>query len=456
MLRTCAVVLAAAGMLQADSVFLQQVIALAANAPPEYAVDAILRAAGREPVRKELSANLFDLASSATLPVGRKPYSIFNSTTAAISLDRLSLQARVVRNLASVDPKLARELFLRMSLPEAARPGCGAEYLEDASSYADALDAVVSGTFTPAERARGKHVELYREYLDRVNTPSALPRFKISASGEQREAIAYSFAAALDRLNVTDRVFTATLNAVSAAVLEGHDSNAGSPAALELAAAWKRYLVRHLTGTRCVTSVNAPDHRSLAQAIVDAFNGRLASKDDARASAIDLASLKPGHVETTKKPAAGAETERLLADWRSLMFDAGGRALPDTGKDNPAWLDSFDAFVRRIAETSKPPEEEESTFFLRKGNAFTLALLASPSAARSRLMDEFIAFLRNASLRSTDPPTWLSIATSPLDRLEWNARRELLAAYEKSGDAVLGLYAFLHANLNGAAQGPGI
>lgn len=456
MLRSCAVVLLAAGIVQADSAFMQQVLGLAANAPPEYATDAVLTAASRDPLRKEIYADLFELASRAALPVGRKPYSILQSTGATFRLDRLSLQSRIVRALSGVDPKLARELFLRMTLPAPARPGCSAEYIEDASPYAGALEAVVAATFTAAERARAKHVELYREYLDRVNTPSALPRFKIAAARDQQEAIAYSFAGALDRLNVTDRVFTATINTVNAAVLEGHHLNSGSAAALELAAAWKRYLVRHLTGARCETSVNAPDHRSLLQAIVDTFNGRLSSKDDARAAPIDLASLKADHVENANKPAGGAETERWLADWRSLMFDAGGRALPEAGKDNPVWLDSFNAFVSRIAEAAKLPEEEDSTFFLRKGNAFTLALLAAPSAARPGLTDEFTTFLQNASVRSTDPATWLSIATSPLDRLDGNARRQLVVAYEKSGDPVLSVYALLHANPSGASSGPAI
>ena len=113
---------------------LDALVQLANACPPEFAADALLRIAAVPSVDKKLRANLIDqafhLAAAAQLPYRRNlPKQQPDTVTAMqadaykLNLDTLSLEARAVTEMAAIDPKAARELFLAIPIPEPACDG---------------------------------------------------------------------------------------------------------------------------------------------------------------------------------------------------------------------------------------------------------------------------------------------------------------------------------------------
>jgi hypothetical protein len=75
-----------------------------------------------------------------------------------------------------------------------------------------------------------------------------------------------------------------------------------------------------------------------------------------------------------------------------------------------------------------------------------LVELIPPSPERDKALEEFIGFIANSNLQGQDPVSWYMPAHAMLERVRNSNTGEpvkVLAAFEKSGNSVLCLYAAL-------------
>src|SRR5258706_7671211 len=146
------------------------IVELARGAPAEFFADAVVRViqAGKIPQRDaqvELLEEAFSVAAGAKEPLrliglpGTPPDTreIYRSLAAGSGLDALSLQARIVKELLTLDRAKARELFERMPRPKLDPRPCADPLIANVSAYYDAAAAIAQSAFTDREKESELH-----------------------------------------------------------------------------------------------------------------------------------------------------------------------------------------------------------------------------------------------------------------------------------------------------------
>ena len=243
--------------------------------PPQFKADVLIRIADSGKIRSrrtvsDLLEEAFYAADGAeervTLDLagagraGMRDY--IRARTFAAGLDRLTLQSRVLRLLAVVDLKKARELAgaLDLHLP-ALKCEDPLVYNVDnvykhLTVYASALPDV--DRFT-----------LIQRYITTMTSPAQVDPMaqllvSVSMPRDQRILLAQSFAAELARMGDDDRTFTATterekLPAHIKDFIEQLRREAYDPGAV--VTAFRTYLVKRFTARRCADGFDEPDLR---------------------------------------------------------------------------------------------------------------------------------------------------------------------------------------------------
>jgi truncated hemoglobin YjbI len=142
------------------------------------------------------------------------------------------------------------------------------------------------------------------------------------------------------------------------------------------------------------------------------------------------------------------DAKRLLTDAKALRFAPGGaRMLSDDERTTPEWQRQLTDFLKEVAEWDASAEKSEADYYQQKCIVYeALMELIPPGAERDKALEEFIAFIGNSNLQSSDPVSWFLPAQSMLQRVRNSNNGEpakVLAAFEKSGNPVLCLYALL-------------
>lgn len=142
-------------------------IEAAGTLQPELKADAWIKIASAGLPRKRATELLvgafraarsakYDVAMFATLPAARRADSSLGNWTTALSagLDRLSLQSRAVSTLASIDSKLASEMFLQIAMPSLARRSANDPLVPSFRYWHAGASAVLRTEITPEEKER--------------------------------------------------------------------------------------------------------------------------------------------------------------------------------------------------------------------------------------------------------------------------------------------------------------
>lgn len=248
---------------------LEEIIGLARALPPEFSADLLLEAANRLGSRhrvkvRALLEDAFVLAERAREPLPRRaiptagPAERLLEEAFSKGLDRLSLQARAVRQMYGLDARLGAEYFARLPAPPAGPHSCADRMVWDSSPYwetaAQLKQTRLRGIVSPVEI--GPAVKAMMA-LKLANTPAA--------------------AALLDdvaRLGGDDRAFTATLRTAprdleTLAIETARAGGDPAPVLRTLAG----YLAHHLTGRRCADTLESS--RTAASSFAWYYNDRL-------------------------------------------------------------------------------------------------------------------------------------------------------------------------------------
>lgn len=432
---------------------LTQIVELAQSAPAEFAARALLRVAQSANVRdktwkRELLDQAFQTAASARNPVRRHIRPGMNpdgsrerriGEAANLGLDRLTLQTEALRAMLAVNPRQARELFLAIPQPVPARLRCEDALVEDPSVYFAAATAIAATAFTPEERKRDDVALFLNERVQRIASPVELaPAIRmISASSSRMTAAQYkllisSLAAALQRMEGDDRSFSSALPAISKEMA----SLTGS----ELAEAYRQFLVRNLTGSRCADS----DFGETVRTAVADFNSRIS----AGLAPLKLEDIKPSKIDakaTLTYPNRKAEEDLLHAKLMPLQFGQGHAALTDEQKSTPEWREQLSDLLHDIEGIEPANGESDALFYYRKGAALDALLIVTPRGeTRDRILQEYIAFLKASNLQQESLIEWFSMVESLADdtrSMNAGEYKKMLDAFETSGHTVLSLYA---------------
>jgi hypothetical protein len=440
---------------------LTEIIELAQSAPAEFSARALLRVANSPRLRdktwkREILEQAFQNASAARNPIRKQimdgpstagSRTAMTSQAAALGLDRLTLQTKVVTAMLGIDPRRARELFLSIPQPRPSRLHCEDALLDDPSSYYATATAVAAQAFPLDERKRDEPILFLNERIQNITSPVEIsPAAALISHSKttpaQLKLLVSSLAAALQRMEGDDRTFAGSLPSIVRAIPDLADvartNNAGAEILTE---AYRQFLLRNLNGARCAESTEQWQQDAVASA-VSSFNSRMSSEANARLKQEDLKASKVEGKANLDRVFPSGEEQRLRNQLKTLMFGQGQSGLKDEEKNTEEWRDQFSALLREIEDLKPGTGESEALFFFRKGGALSAALSAAPPGAiRDAVMQQYIAFLRSSNFQQESLTEWFGAVQALAESMNGDAHMKLLDALESSGHNVLSLYA---------------
>jgi hypothetical protein len=435
-------------------------------APPELAADVLIRLAESGKVsdkesRTEWLERAFHLAGSAKFA---QPRSVGRSITtdsdagdmhAALQsgLDTLSLQSRVIRAILPLDRTKAMDLF--QSVPPLQIPAlsCKDAIAYSAAPYYDMVRAVYEHGFSAEERKDEKHLDLLRNVVGRMASPSELaPAANLIKQLHLEAELLGRYAGALRQMQADDRSFDFAGNLT---VFQNY----------AFMQALRVYLVRHLSGKRCADNT---DNRQL-----NVFNTAM------RAFEYDKGDLAP-ITDEESKPAktegrmelfsywGTPRTKKLLMDLKQLRFGtenqqaennkkprrADGRTqfLTEEQRSDPAWEASVREFLHDVERWSKDHEEAEANYFHMGAQIYAVLIELIPARdLRGEILRSYISFLRQSPLARDNPPAWF-LQVKRLINFGGDVEPErtwIHGEIKASGDLVMNLYVDLEALRSG-------
>lgn len=449
-----------------------KVIDFAESAPPEFSAHFLLQVATSPQLhdrvwQKELLEEAFERGSFAREPVRRRRFrdgdlfDVARTRAEKISrgfdevLDRLSLQSLAVKAMLPLDRARAIDMFQSITYPRLEVKQCGEALIDDVSAYYGALGQIVDSGFSSGQRREGRHVALLNHAMGGVDSavelaPVAEVLSTAALSMEEKESIAGSFALALERVRYDDRSFTASLSLVNKhlhQLVQTLRTSGVVPDAI--IAAYRKYLVANLTGSRCADNAEQPDvaGKEALGRVVDAFNKDLASATNPSLAPLNAAEIKPGKIggRAETEPFIDPADEEVLGRFIEFLLLRTDDKPAGEDKNTVRWRSQFDDFMRQIEEIKPGAGEPEYRYFYRKASALTALLEAAPTGSgRDKLLRQLVAFLSSSNMRQESAIEWygqVAETASAIGEHGSEEYQEFLRELEQSGNSLLALYA---------------
>ena len=413
-------------------------VELSHGAPPEFAADALLRIVetGNSDARKidrdmrrDLIEQAFQLASTAKFSIRMHGVagtmvdtrSGFLSKAYDLKLDSLSLQGRAVRDMLAVDAPKGRELFLEIPRPTLAPLTCQDALVYDVSDYYLTIGAVFHSAFTVAERKKEEDLNFLLDYLGLVSSPAQLAPAaglikSAAGSAQQAEILWAKFNGLLEAMQPDDRSFVASLDEIGQAI---------GPANRE---SFEKYKQK---------SKGCPD--------------------DARPGVtLDLSQgqVHAGSTPQIERYWQSAPAKQLLEAGQRLRFTADGKMLSEAQRSTREWQQQLTDYLSQLADWTADQEKSEADYYHEKCVIYeALVELIPAGPLRDKMMQAYVDFVGNSNLEQQSPVEWFMHVHSMLERARDTGGEpvKLLAAFERSGNPVLGLYAAEEKTFTGSA-----
>jgi len=451
---------------------LASVLDQARNAPPEFASDALIRIAALDTLEKakriELLADAFERASQAQQPLRRESAIVrvgaaanFLNRAYRLEMDGLSLRLRAVDAMLALDSHKAKELFLR--IPPLAIPDvtCEEFLVYNVSRYYDVLGKIARQSFTAREIARNEPLLFLEQHLSSLKSPAQIaPAAQLIAEASLKDAdfqaLASAFAGSLGKVMGDDRSFTYFAAATGPAIAQVVSLlNKRKLNSVPLIDAYRLYLVSHLTAARCADD-------DLVGTGVNAFaidGGRSGEAVGGEAAAyfnreLRLPPVQPlTETDATPSKVEGAATglsvcrdsgcKAMASQFRELIFDNVGRALPLSAHDTLEWQHQLQQFLTALAGWKPSSDAGIDQYFREQCDYYNGLLAAIPSGpTRVQVLLAWLEFLHWSRTQVENRVEWflpvsVMIARVTVDVGGLGKVREEL---QKSGDPVIALY----------------
>lgn len=406
----------------------QPVVDLARSAAPEVFADAIVRLirAGRIPQREaqiELLQDAFAVASGAAEPIRlialpttpTDTREIYRSRSGDLGLDTLSLQSRILKELLTVDPARARQLFSAIPRPVLDARPCQDPFIADASAYYEIAAGIAQSGFSGDEKKQAAHIQFLAAILSGIRSPNELAPFLHSLASVALDPAGWALlgAAFVEKLNTIApdyRPFAMSFEPLAEGdfrTFEQVSQIAG------LHDAFRKYAVAQLTAPRCTPDLS-----------VDTSDLSLTSEET-------NPSKRNGSVQ-----AAGAYFSsgdgRLIGEKLTTLQSL---------RQNPDFRAAFADFLRDY-QSWQPSGNGADVLHQRATVLGALLQILPPGDDRARVLNLCASMLASSNAQKEAPAEWI-----------WQVRRlgetagadapTLFALYRSSGDAALSVYGYL-------------
>jgi hypothetical protein len=460
----------------------QPIIDLASAAavlPPELAADGLIQLAHSEaPSDKKLAVawleDAFRLAKQATFPyrvVTLSGIAATSDSTAGIvqlslepGLDALSLRSRSIREMLRFDRQKAREMFDEITSVVPPPLTCTSATGFSLSLYYTTALAIERDGFSPMERSRGLVQDFVRGLVSRIGSPFQLLPLQqtlVLEASHARDAdeVLTSYAIAVGNLRTDDRSFTATTTPALFQSL--HElvaacrSRGASPA--PMLNAFRQYFERQLAQEQCRDNLSAGTDQSILR-VVQSLNDLLAAFTPDQ-PAVRLDNTRPAQPSDKADITLfwdSPSTKQLLARLRHLRFGDGESGAVSTSRlkdgrtpylgvadrSTSSWTGELQDFLEAFSQWQAQSEEPPQVKFHEAADIYEnlIELIPISNAARSNLLDEYIAFLKSSSVEASSPPEWLLHLKRLLQGRDAPDRSAILARVKAQGDSAMTFY----------------
>jgi hypothetical protein len=442
---------------------LEPLFGIALAAPPEFASSALLRLDARvtgKELRRDLIDMAFHLAAKAQNPVRLTPFRGVDADTRTgnlgtalnLKMDALSLQSHAVEDMLRVDPARARELFGEIARSALAPASCEDSLLPDVSPYYEALAAVVEGAFTPKERAGGEHLSFATAMLSRVSSiaelgPAARMLVSVQFPRPQFEIALGSYTSRLDGMPLDNRSFlhfSKSFESEIAAVVERARALGASPD--PLIETYRKFLVTQFRGPRCSES-GKPGGRMVQAGNTTELFGEAIRGDRPPLRAEELAPERvDGEMKLDRYWQSGPG-QRIFQECMKLRQGPAGYTVSDATRRSHEWSRQLTDFLGTLANWRPSDEASEADYYHQKAIVYEALIELAPSGdLSSKIIAEFVDFLKSSNVQQSNAVEWFWHARSTVQRAAAShpeQAAQLLAAYRASGNIVLVLEAML-------------
>ena len=406
----------------AASCFGGDLIELARNAPPEFFADAVLRM--KDP-KIELLEEAFARASQAKEPVkliglpGLPPDTreLYRAKSAALGLDALSLQSRIVREMAAMDAEKAREMFESIARPKIETRPCADPFIADVSSYYDAAAAVARATLM-------KDPEAYAQFLASeligAHLPNEIASYLRSLapgtfSNDQWKLLIAAITVKLENAETDYRPFAMSIDSLQSEVGRLVDfARVNRLGGDELTTAFRKFVVAQTTNARCLPEI--PFER--------------------------IEWLQPRLSEDESTPAGRYESYRIE---RTYFQDEDSRRMGDRlnalRADRESRPDRLAEFLRDVNDWK--PEGSDVDVFHQKGTVFRALIEMTPRGPdREKVIALAAGLLQRSGAETEAPAEWLWEARALVESAGTDGEK-LIERFRSSANASLAVYAEL-------------
>jgi hypothetical protein len=418
-------------------------LAIARSAPPEIFAGFLVRLVegGKIPSlewQKVLLQDAFTAAQQAHEPVRLIPVTGLPTDTRAsfrgrasdLQLDALSLEARVVRVLLTVDRASARLMFQSIPRVRGDAQACEDPLVTDASAYYEASGAVAQSAFTAEEKRQSAHVQFLIGVLSGVTTPAELAGMahalaSVELQRPEFEIVASALEAKLDALPVNYRSFALKIEDLA----DGLDffaarARAQGVSTSGLGAAFRRFVVAQMKGPRCEEDLNQATN----------FAGTMPVKYLGELAPLTREEMKPSKrgPKFEAKSYFDADRSKDLADsLNRLRFPAEGQPFSEEQRSTGTWKVMFADFLRDFQSWS--PSGADIDVLHQRLTVLRWALeLTPPGEDRIRVLRMCVSALQAGGADRQSPAEWFWQAKSI-----WSAagvdQQKVADAYSASG-----------------------
>lgn len=403
----------------------QDVLLQARLSPPETKVDTIMRIvqsnkeadlAWRRELLEEAYIASGDVKNLSRRKVVRvKGVSVdthagYLSYAYDLKLDRLSLLARVIKQMVTIDKARARLMLIEMNGRLGIKPiGCQEVLVYDVADIYGALGTVAKSAFTKTEIADGVRALFLASWLENIESPTqigpALDLLKEFASLRTEKYFLFTaLARGINRNFRDDRSFTFVLEqqrllSKISLLTGGTEDTAKS----YLRAAFRDFLSKNLGDSRCSdNAISSKDElpRYLAEANL-LFPDKPFIVDDIVTS--DLLD----NPKVSNYWQSGI-SRKLSAQLRGLRFNSTAETLSASFKPDEEWQGRVTAFLENLDSWRASDDEPESDVFNQKAVLYrTLLRMISESAAiKKSVFRSYVRFLNGSPMQKENFIEW--------------------------------------------------
>lgn len=478
-------------------------------APPEFAADSMIKLSAHPDVddkwKAEILEEAFRIAFDAQHPYKMKLLSESQTETRSgyksmafdLRMDRLSLRLRAILNLLQLDPKKARSLWAEMPKPKFPALKCEETLLYDIADYYRAISEMAEKTFTSEEVKIGEDAHFIDSHVVNIASPAevmdaALAITEFKTTPVRFNAIVETYSRALENVADDNRSFWFDADQATATVvaLAGVSERRGFPPDY-LLARFRDYLARQLCAPRCADNLMSAERPALAPRFTTGINEVLnyylrrygVAKQPTFATEINAAlarydyipkvtsdDIEPRKIDSPATYFQYWVTPKARSLWEKIDVLRYGKQDPSDmiGSDkrptplslearrSSQWQYQLSDFLSEMREWKPEHEASKADYFHQKCRIFNELLeLAPNSPTRSRMIDEYMAFLEQNRFECESFIEWFLHVSGLLRRIllmEEEEKNQALDALRYSNDHTLQLCVKLMPAFEAAAQ----